>query len=743
MDATMKQIFLTLLSLLISIITFCQTAKDASKFNFGFEKIENGIPVGWNNFGATNYIIALDSTNVRSGKYSVSIEFSEGRLDHKDWHFILPYNYNGNKITLTGYIKTENVSKGYAGLWMRIDPLIAFDNMHSRGVTGTTDWQKLEITLDMAPSRTEQIIFGGTLAGKGKIWLDDIEITIDGKPIQDLIPFERKVFLSEKDREFDYGSLITNFLPDKNEIDNLKTLGLIWGFLKYYHPNIAKGDYNWDYELFRILPKILDSINAGRRDEILVEWIKQLGEFEEAKEIKTPSTEIKLKPDLDWINNSNFSEEISTLLLKVKNAKRTGENFYIGLVKDDGNPEFKNEKPYFSRRFPDTGFRILSLYRYWNIIQYYFPYKNLIEEDWKDVLSEFIPKFINGDNKIDYTLNVLELMSRIHDTHANIMGGEEKFKKFIGANYAAVKLNFIENKAVVIGFYDGELGKETGLKIGDIISKINTHPVEDIIKDKLKYTPGSNYPTQLRDIVPNLLRSNDNTLNIEFIRSNTSFKKTIKTYSSDYINIPSIFRTTDTCFKMINANIAYINHGSLKKKDIPEVWNKMQNTKGLIIDIRNYPSNFPLYDLCNYLVPDSMVFVRLTNGNITQPGLFTFTKTSKVGKQNKDYYKGKVVILINEVSQSSSEFHAMAYRVAPKATVIGSTTAGADGNVSKFFLPDGIVTLISGIGVYYPDGRETQRVGIIPDIEVRPTISGIQEGKDELLEKAIETINTK
>ena len=83
----------------------------------------------------------------------------------------------------------------------------------------------------------------------------------------------------------------------------------------------------------------------------------------------------------------------------------------------------------------------------------------------------------------------------------------------------------------------------------------------------------------------------------------------------------------------------------------------------------------------------------------------------------------------------------MALRLAPHATVIGSTTAGADGNVSQFYLPGGISTLISGIGIYYPDGRETQRIGIIPDIVVKPTIRGITEGKDEPLEKAIEIVN--
>jgi C-terminal processing protease CtpA/Prc len=45
------------------------------------------------------------------------------------------------------------------------------------------------------------------------------------------------------------------------------------------------------------------------------------------------------------------------------------------------------------------------------------------------------------------------------------------------------------------------------------------------------------------------------------------------------------------------------------------------------------------------------------------------------------------------------------------------------------------------LGIYYPDGKETQRVGIVPDIEVKPTIQGVREGRDELMEKAVELIN--
>ena len=83
----------------------------------------------------------------------------------------------------------------------------------------------------------------------------------------------------------------------------------------------------------------------------------------------------------------------------------------------------------------------------------------------------------------------------------------------------------------------------------------------------------------------------------------------------------------------------------------------------------------------------------------------------------------------------------MAFRCGPNVKIIGSNSVGADGNVSNIILSSDIKTYISGVGIYYPDGRETQRIGIIPDIEVKPTIEGIRNGRDELKEKAIELIN--
>src|SRR6266404_3551597 len=82
----------------------------------------------------------------------------------------------------------------------------------------------------------------------------------------------------------------------------------------------------------------------------------------------------------------------------------------------------------------------------------------------------------------------------------------------------------------------------------------------------------------------------------------------------------------------------------------------------------------------------------------------------------------------------------MALRAVPGAIVQAGATSGADGNVSPIPFPGGFRAMMSGIGVFYPDKRPTQRLGIVPDVRVSPTLAGIRDGRDEALEEAVRQI---
>lgn len=742
-----KYIVLIILSISLFYSSFCQT-ENKTNLNFGFEKMSKKNNL-WFNWGTAGYTLRVDSSEKHTGDASMLIE-QRGNKANQSYGccaLSIPSKFEGSQIEVRAYMKLQNVTNGPIGLLLRIDNdrgTLKFENMEKENIQGTSDWKLYSVKLPL-PEDAETIYIGALLSGTGKLWVDDFELLIDGVDISKAQPKKQEVFKADSDTSFDKGSKIATINLTSSKIEDLVILGKVWGFLKYHHPAIAKGDYNWDYELFRIMPKIIQSKNNEERNEILSKWVLKLGEVKKDTTHKIINAIVKLKPDLDWITNKSvLGEELTSQLMQIREAARDTKQYYIGFEPSFGNPQFKNEKTYnYFLRKPDIGYQLLSLYRYWNIIQYYFPYKYLIDENWDDVLTEFVPKFVNTTNELDYRLTVLALIAKIHDTHANIFGNEEVLRSMQGNNYAPIEVKFIENKAVVTGYLNKLLGAKSGLKKGDIILTVNNKNIKEIIKEKLSTTPASNYPTQLRDIANNLLRTNDTTLKITYQREKLITSLYVKCFSLKNSHLFAEYYKKDTCFKLLTPEIAYIFPGSIKNNYLPEIMDKVQNTKGLIIDMRCYPSQFIVFRLGEYLMPEPISFVKITKASSKNPGLFIFKDEFKVGKTNKDYYKGKVIIIINEITQSQAEYTTMAFRVAPKAKVIGSTTAGADGNVSEIFLPGGIKTMISGTGIYYPNGKETQRIGIVPDIEVRPTIKGIYEGKDELLEKAIEIINEK
>ena len=729
--------------LLLLLFTLCTVSNNYAQnaLNLDFETLDDNVAKDWTSFGDGDYKISYSNNIAQHGQVSGVIESLPGQDGFRALSFKIPANFGGKKIKLTGYLKTENVEGGWAGLWMRIKPNIAFNNMRAKKLQGTNDWKKYEIELKLEDN-SEEILVGGLLVGTGKIWVDNLDITVDGKPLSEAP--KKALSKAQMDKEFDEGSNISLKNLSDSKIKNLALIGRIWGFLKYHHPEIAKGNYNWDYELFRILPKYLKTSSNIERDNVLITWIDSLGTLTSCEHCKPVDKDAFLKPDLEWIKSDEISSTLRDRLEHVQKNRHQGTHFYIGMEPYVGNPKFKNEKSYAEMKYPDDGFRLLSLYRYWNMINYFFPYRHLMDKDWNDCLLEYIPKFINAKNKLEYELAAIQMIGDIKDTHANLWGGNDKIQEQRGDYYAPVHVKFVEDKLVVDGLFDDDKSKSSGLKLGDVITHINKKPIADIVLDMNPYYPASNQPTRLRDISFDILRSKTQTLDLNIKRENEHFETTLTLYLKRHIN--GYYRwykkRTESSFKKLNDDIGYITLQNIKEKDIDLLKKEFKGTKGIIVDIRNYPSTFVPFTLGNYLNSNRTNFVKFTSGNINNPGEFTFRDGAKVGLKRAWSYKGqKVIVIVNEISQSQAEYTAMAFRAGDKTTIIGSTTAGADGNVSRINLPGGLQTMISGIGVYYPDQTETQRVGIVPDIEVKPTIEGIRQGRDELLEKAINLIN--
>lgn len=716
-------------------------AQPTLKYNLNFEDKNPSkiLPEGWFKWGS--YSLETDSATIYNGIYSTKIISDTEGNSFGSVAFEIPANYEGDSIQLSGFMKTLEVENGFAGLLLRVDGSsggLAFDNMQDRNITGTNDWKQYQIVLPF-PKESKQIYVAGILVGKGTAWFDDFTVKIDGVDLQIKTVNARSMYPADLDTEFSMGSNIQ--LPPKSNysIKQLAFLCKIWGFLKYYHPEIGAGNMNWDFELFRILPAVLSAESEKSFNGVIYSWVKSLGDLQQCDSCIPTSESAFLKPDLEWINHSALDDKLRGLLINIYNNRFQGEHYYFGAAQV-GNVDLRNENAYLSMPYPDTGYRLLTLFRYWNIIDYFFPYRHLIGRDWHKVLEEYIPKYVDAGSELEFEKVTSELISEINDTHAQLGAGADKLNAWKGVYNSNIRLDFIENKLVVTNYYNEELLESDDPNLGDIVTKINEIPVDHLVDSLMPYYSGSNKRSKLSYVARNLLRSNLPYIKIQYNSGEETNEKLLKLYETDTLKISEWYRGTGLpSYKMLDDKIGYITLQTISQKDISKIKEEFRDTKGIIIDIRNYPAYFVPFVLGSYFVSNPAPFAKFTKVNLNNPGEFTFSEPVAI-PPDPTPYRGKLVVLVNNRSISQSEYTAMAFRAGDNTTIIGNTTAGADGNISRIVLPGNLNTIISAIGVYYPDGTETQRVGIAPDIEVWPTIQGIREGRDELLEMAIKTI---
>ena len=88
-------------------------------------------------------------------------------------------------------------------------------------------------------------------------------------------------------------------------------------------------------------------------------------------------------------------------------------------------------------------------------------------------------------------------------------------------------------------------------------------------------------------------------------------------------------------------------------------------------------------------------------------------------------------------NKSAAETTALFFEAANGTKLIGSPSAGANGDGTGVVLPGDVYVNFSGDDYRHADGRPIQRVGLQPDVLVRPTLKGIRAGRDEVLDRAL------
>ena len=730
----MKIGVLTAVFLAAYVPVFAQPAVSRASLQrfLGFEDQTSTALTGWHAYPPGT--ISADDSISHTGRWSVRLQRdAQSAGTFSVITRSLPVDFQGGAVELRGYLRLQDVS-GNAGLWLRQDAdgqILALENMQSQQVKGTHDWAQYRITLPINP-QAQQLFFGVLVSSTGTLWADDLELLVDGKPIAEASPMPVKPGLPA-DHEFDSGSRIVLNSLKPMQVSNLVTLAQVWGLLKYHHPAVTSGQRHWDYDLLRILPAVLGAPDRAHANDALLAWIEKLGPLPPCGPcVPAPSGDLNIKPVLGWLHDRSMLGGPLSERLESIYADRTGKQFYVSTVPGVGNPSFDHELAYSQITFPDSGYQLLALFRWWNILQYWAPNRDTAGQNWPAVLADFIPKLALAKDKTAYQLALFELIAKANDTHANLWSSLAA-RPPVGECALPVTLRFVGDKPIVYRLDS----VDSAFQPGDILDTLDDTSIQSFVGKWAVYYADSNDAARQRDLAAKVTRGVCGPVSVKITRSGLPIQ-----IPATRTQLKQPFVTHDqpgATFRLLSPEIAYIKLSSIKAADLPTYFDKAKNTKGLIVDIRNYPSEFMPFAMGAYLATKPTPFVAFTFADLANPGTFHFGDGPNISP-GPVHYSGRVAVLVDETSQSQAEYTAMALRAMPNAVVVGSTTAGADGNVSSISLPGHLSTMISGLGVFYPDHRPTQRIGIVPDVIVRPTIQGIAAGRDEVLETAMHVI---
>ena len=547
------------------------------------------------------------------------------------------------------------------------------------------------------------------------------------------------------------------------DAQRLVDVARIWVTAEYFHPFLGYKNIDWDAALVNSLPKLR---SAGSAAELAAAVNSLLAPLEDnlsvAAETKSfpelPLEEAKpqrvrfhhgLPPDTEksQIFFSGFMMEdrathprvaFFNLSDNVRVSLRLSEA--AGGVKNSGRPK---QDPLSTAALPSQEGRILSAFRIWGAVRYFFAYKDLMDQDWDALFAEYLPRFISAQDALAYHLTVSELISHLSDSHAGV--SSPVLTGYFGEAQPSVRVRLIERKPVIVAA--DEEARRRGAKIGDVITKVDGENSVDRIQREANFLSAST-PASLGDAVARRLLNGgvDSSARLNVSRAGGGdaeygLPRSLQHEMAERPGSPPV--------RLLAPGIAYVDLDRLPASAAATIFQKFQSAKAMIFDLRGK------------CIADPRVLVRAfpeglgrqssivtgpiaMEADIEAPAVQTSTasyfKVMTVPRPpsggNPIPFLGKVVLLIDERTSGPAEQAALLLVAATHVKVIGNPSAGAPSQATHFTIPGGITVSFSGQDVRLTNGGQLQRQGIQPELSKPLTIAGIRAGRDEVLELA-------
>jgi C-terminal processing protease CtpA/Prc len=388
--------------------------------------------------------------------------------------------------------------------------------------------------------------------------------------------------------------------------------------------------------------------------------------------------------------------------------------------------------------YPTLGYRVLAAARLWGTIHLFYPYKALIGKNWDSAFRAALPAVENARTSLEFAEAISALAWHIHDSHVGI-GSTVLNRELFGILPAPVRTRFLAGKLVITDISDST-ALRAGLKVGDEVVAISGEPVAKKIARLAPYISSST-PQALENTLASVLLARRDYMPLRLsVKNDSGGIRNVELPPTNSGSRPP--RRINDVIRVLPGNIGYADLTRLPTTMVDSMFRVLRTTNAIIFDMRGYPQGtaWAIAPRLNTHAEPTVAarFRRLivVSPDTSQETTLSFEQyIPPVGGMTK--YAGRTAMLIDERTISQAEHTGLFFEAANGTVFIGGPTAGADGDVTNVILPGNLSITFTGHDVRHADGRQLQRIGLVPTVLAVPTIEGVRSGRDEVLEVAL------
>jgi C-terminal processing protease CtpA/Prc len=369
----------------------------------------------------------------------------------------------------------------------------------------------------------------------------------------------------------------------------------------------------------------------------------------------------------------------------------------------------------------------------WNVFQHFYPYFDVVQTDWPAELRRALQAAATDRDATAFQRTLERLVAALHDGHGGVyltggMGGQRTELPLVW--------EWVEDKLVITALR----GDVPGLKRGDVVLKIDGKPAAEVLREAEAFISGAT-PQWKRYRALNVIRSGaaGATVALE-VKSGDNQPATVKLIRQGG-GMAAFREPRPDPVAELKPGIFYVDIDRVKEEDFKNAVPKLAEAKGIVFDLRGYPtiSTKPLA----HLTDEPITCARWNIPEVVRPDRegMTFAFSNWTVAPQSPRFKGKIAFLTDGRAISYAETYLGIVEHYKLADIVGGPTAGTNGNVNPISLPGDYRVMWTGMKVLKHDGSRHHGVGIQPTVPATRTIRGIADGKDEVLEKAIEVVS--